>query len=82
MHAVFSDVKAALMSDTLKLDPDVSQSMFAARLLHVLGYISKSGAKASVLEAADFEEAYELNDVKNALELEKVIQQAHSLSHL
>ena len=82
MHTVFSDVKAALMNDTFKLNQDVAQSLFTARLLYVLGYISKNELTSPVLEAVDFEEAYELNDAKNSLELEKVIQQAHSLSHL
>jgi len=82
MHGVYDDVKNSLSSRALKYDLDLLRQLFTIRLLHTLGYILKNDTTGGVLEAPSVLEATTHYKEKNALNFEKVIQQAHDSSQL
>ena len=79
---VFVDVEQALSDALMQNDLDTTFSLFSARLLYLLGYISKQGETAALLTAATLTEARQLYTPTQAAELTKIIDEAHRLSHL
>lgn len=78
----FADAKEVLEMSRESQLFDVVGLLFTARLLHELGYISKSIHTTTMFQSKTLAEALLAYDPTIEGELTKLIEQAHNLSHL
>lgn len=79
---VFADVTSALSSTAIHSASAETQLVFTVRLLHTLGYISKSTSTRAIIDATDLKRALAAYEAAALPELERVIAQAHESSQL
>lgn len=79
---VFSDTRYVLTELELAEDADRSYTLFTLRMLYALGYISKVSLPEGMLDSSQLSVALDQFNESDLPKLEKLIAQAHELSHL